>query len=410
MRDVKRPLFVPKMASLSKRVQDIPASPIRKLLDSARQAEKQGKKVYYLNIGQPDLPTPADALARIKNYPGKILKYEPSQGTEEAIGAWQDYFKNNNISFLPDELIVTTGGSEAILFALAAVADPGDEILLFDPTYYSYIADANILSLRVVPIPLSIENGFHLPDSDQEITKHISSKTKAIVVCTPNNPTGTVFTKEELARLAKIAKEHDLLIISDETYREIVFNKKQHISMMDFPEVAEQVVLVDSISKRFNACGARIGCLASKNKEIIKGVIKMAQSRLASPTIEQYAFLPPLKDSKKYTAGLVEEYTQRKRAVCQGLEQIPGARFNDPEGAFYLIAKLPVNDADKFCQWLVSEFDDQGESVLFAPAAGFYATPGLGKQEIRIAYVLAAEKMTRAMEILKKAIAAYNKD
>lgn len=396
------------MVNLSKRAQDVPASPIRKLLTAARRAEKQGKKIYYLNIGQPDLETPAIALDRIRNFPQKILKYEPSQGTEQAIGAWQDYFKNYGIKFSSDELVVTTGGSEAILFAIAAVTDAEDEIILFDPTYCSYLSSAVILGSKVVPIPLRFENGFQLPDSEEEITKHITSKTKAIIVCSPNNPTGTIFSQEKLALLAGIAQKYNLFIISDETYREIVFNNKKHISMMDFPQVAHQVILVDSISKRFNACGARIGCLASKNKDLVNSVIRMAQSRLSAPAIEQYAFIPLLENPKKYTAGLVKEYAQRKKVVCQGLKKIPGVEFHEPEGAFYLIAKLPVADADKFCQWLVSEFDDQGESVLFAPAQGFYATFGLGKQEIRIAYVLNKEKLTRTMEILKKALEAYN--
>lgn len=396
------------MVNLSKRAQDIPASPIRKLLMIARQAERQGKKIYYLNIGQPDLETPAIALNRIRNYPQKILKYELSQGTEQTVGAWQEYFKNYDIEFSSDELVVTTGGSEAILFALAGATDVGDEIILFDPTYSSYLANAVILGSKVVPIPLRFDNGFQLPNSPEEIIKHITPRTRAIIVCSPNNPTGTVFSREKLALLADIAQKYNLFVISDEAYREIVFNNKKHTSMMEFPQIAEQVILVDSISKRFNACGARIGCLASKNKELISSVIRMAQSRLSSPVIEQYAFIPLLENPQKYTQGLVKEYARRKEAVCQGLKKIMGVEFNNPEGAFYLIAKLPVDDADRFCQWLVSEFDDRGESVLFAPAQGFYATPHLGKQEIRIAYVLTAEKLTRAMEILKKAIEVYN--
>lgn len=397
------------MPKLSKRVQSVPASPIRKLLGAAKRAEQKGRKVYYLNIGQPDLETPADALKRIKNFPGTILRYEPSQGTEEAVLAWQSYFKHFGIKFSQDEIVVTTGGSEAILFALSLVADPGDEVILFDPTYASYIIYAALLNIETLPLPLNIEKGFHLPDSDGEITAHITDRTKAILVCTPNNPTGTVFSSEELARLAKIAKRYDLFVISDETYREIVFDKQKHVSLLEFPDILNQTILVDSISKRFNACGARIGCLASQNKEIVKGAVKLAQGRLASPAIEQHAFTPMLKNPKKYTRGLVEEYTKRREAVCQSLRDIPGVEFQRPEGAFYLIAKLPVKDADEFCKWLISEFDDKGETVLFAPASGFYATKGNGKQEIRIAYVLEEQKLKRAMEILKKALGAYKK-
>ena len=392
---------------VSQRAKNTPASPIRKLTPSAKKAKEKGVRVYHLNIGQPDFPAPPEFLKQLKGFSQKEVTYAPSEGLSEMVDAWKTYYHSHAIPFEKEDIIVTTGGSEAILFALMAVADPGDELIIFEPLYTNYLTFAQETSVKLVPITTYLKNGFHIPNNP-EIEKKITSKTKGIIICNPSNPTGTVYKRSELKRIAEIAEKHNLFVISDEVYREFVF-KVRSISMMEFSFIREQLVIIDSISKRFNLCGARVGCLASKNKKIVEAALKFAQGRLASPTIEQLSAVPLLKSYRKYTKSVVEEYRKRKNAVISVLKTIPGVKFYLPEGAFYLIAELPIRDAEYFCRWLLEEFQDQGETVMFAPAQGFYQTPQLGIKEIRIAFVLESKKLKRSMEILKIALEEYKK-
>lgn len=381
------------------------ASSIRKLSSFAGAAKKRGVKVYQLNIGQPDLETPKRFFTEVRKYQEKTVAYAPSEGYAEVVNAWSDYYQQNNIPFVSEDIIVTTGGSEAIIFALMTVADPGDEVIIFEPLYANYITFARMASVKPVPVQTFLTNGFHLP-SDEEIEKKITEKTKAIIICNPSNPTGTVYSREELKKVAELAKKHDIFIIADEVYREIVF-EGEAISMMDFTEIHDRIIVVDSISKRFNICGARIGCIASKNKKVMENVLKFAQGRLSSPTIEQLAVIPLLKQPDRYIDPMVKEYKQRRDVVIKSLDTIPGVEYYKPQGALYLIVKLPIDNAEYFCRWLLEEFNDQNETVMFAPAAGFYETEGAGKNEIRIAFVLDVKQLTRAMEILKIALEEY---
>jgi aspartate aminotransferase len=391
---------------ISKRAEKAQFSPIRKFVPFLEEAKRKGLKVFELHIGQPDLETPKEILREIKNFKGKILSYTNSLGILETRKAWQKYYKDVGINFDVSEIIVTTGGSEAILFAFSVICDPGEEIIVFEPFYSNYNGYASISGIKLVPVRTFSENGFRLP-SKEEILKKISKKTRGILICNPNNPTGTVYEKEELKMIAKIAKENDLFILSDETYREFVYDEKKHYSMMEFPEIQDRVILLDSVSKRFNVCGARIGCLASKNKKVIEGVTKFAQARLSSPMLEQLAVIPLLKNSKKYIREIVQEYKKRRDVVFQSLQKIPGILCVKPSGAFYTIVKFPIKDSDHFVEWLLTHFSFKGKTVMVAPASGFYATPGAGKDEIRIAFVLSSEKLRQAIEILKNGLKEY---
>ena len=333
--------------------------------------------------------------------------------------AWQKYYKDVGINLDTPEIIVTTGGSEAILFAFATVCNPGEEIIVFEPFYTNYNGYASVAGIKLVPLRTLAKTGFHLPEK-KEIEKKINKKTRGILICNPNNPTGTVYKKEELKMIAKIAKRHNLFILSDEVYREFVYDGEKHYSMMDFPEIQDRVILLDSVSKRFSACGARIGCLASKNKKVIEGATKFAQARLSSPMVEQSAVIPLLKNSKKYTQKIVREYKRRRDTVFEALQKIPGIFCLKPKGAFYIIVKLPIKprsrdaslrgkDSDDFAKWLLTKFSFRGKTVMVASASGFYATKGLGKDEIRIAFVLSSKKLKEAMEIFKKGLEQYIK-
>ena len=391
--------------SLAKRAINTPASPIRKLSSLAVEAKKRGIKIYHLNIGQPDLPTPSSFFSEIKKFSQKTIAYAPSEGLPEAIAAWQIYFQQHKIPFTKEEIIVTTGGSEAIVFALSAIADPGDEIIIFEPLYTNYLTFAQMASVKLVPVTTHLEEGFHLP-ADSVILKKITKKTKGIIICNPSNPTGTVYQRSELKRIAEIAKRHNLFVISDEVYRELVFHGHS-TSMMEFSSIWEQLIIVDSVSKRFNICGARIGCLASKNKEVRESALKFAQGRLSSPTLEQLAVIPLLKDYRRYTDPIIKEYQQRRDVVADILKTIPGVSFFNPEGTFYLIARLPIKDAEHFSRWLIEEFQDKKETIMLAPAQGFYKSLNLGKTEVRIAFVLNKKCLIRAMEILKIALVEF---
>ena len=394
---------------ISKRAKEAQFSPIRKFVPFLEKAKKKGIKVFELHIGQPDLETPKEILKEIKNFKGKILSYTNSVGIPEIRSAWQKYYKNFGINFDISEIIVTTGGSEAILFAFATICNPGQEIIVFEPYYTNYNGYASIAGVKLVPIRTFAKNGFHLPPGS-EIEKKINRKTRGILICNPNNPTGTVYTKTELKTIVGIAKKHNLFVLSDEVYREFVYDKEKHYSMMDFPEIKNQVILLDSISKRFSACGARIGCLASKNKKVIEGATKFAQARLSVPQVEQLAVIPLLKNSKKYTQKIAREYKKRRDTVFGALGRIPGIFCLKPKGAFYIMVKLPIEDSDHFAKWLLTDFYLKGKTVMVAPASGFYATKGLGKDEVRIAFVLSSKKLKEAMKIFKKGLEKYIKN
>jgi len=312
------------------------------------------------------------------------------------------------INFDLSEIVVTTGGSEAIFFAFEAICDPGEEIIIFEPFFTGYNSYASITGVKLVPLKTYAKTGFHLP-SEKEIEKKIGKKTRGILICNPSNPTGTVYKKEELKMIVKVAKKHNLFILSDEVYREFVYDGKKHYSIMSFPDIRNRVILLDSISKRFSACGARIGCLASKNKKVIQAATKFAQARLSSPMIEQLAVIPLLENSKKYTKKIVAEYKKRRDTVFEALQKIPGIVCRKPKGAFYITVKLPIKDSDYFTKWLLTKFSWKGKTVMVAPASGFYATKGLGKDEIRIAFVLSSLKLKEAMEVLKKGLEKYKK-
>ncbi|MBU0598351.1 pyridoxal phosphate-dependent aminotransferase [Patescibacteria group bacterium] len=395
-----------KKAIISKRARQTPLSPIRKLHASAVRAEQRGIKIYHLNIGQPDLPTPPEFFKVVRSFSDKYVEYAPSAGYPGVIQAWQKYYQDVGIRFNEDEIIVTTGGSEAILFSLLAVTDHDEEALVFEPMYTNYISFGFMAGTTLRPITLSPKNNFHLP-KQRDIEKKINVKTKAIILCNPSNPTGTVFSRQELKIIADIALKFGLFIIADETYREIVFGRRSFISLMDFKKVRDRVIIIDSVSKRFNLCGARIGCIASQNKEVMESALKFAQGRLSSPTLEQIAIIPLLKNSRIYTKPLKKEYETRRNAVISGLKQIPGVSCAKSEGAFYATVRLPVKNSEHFCKWLLDSFNDKKETVMLAPGDGFYASPGKGKNEVRIAYVLGSSQLKRAMKIIQLALKKY---
>ncbi|MFH1236049.1 MAG: pyridoxal phosphate-dependent aminotransferase [Parcubacteria group bacterium] len=390
----------------SRRAQTTPASPIRKLYRYADAAKRKGICVFHLNIGQPDIPTPQEFFRMLKKYAKGVVPYAPSSGFPEVIDAWRTYYRHLGIRLSAQDISITTGGSEAIYFALLAVADPGDEIVVLEPVYTSYVIYAKMFGIKLVPVTLNIRDGFHLP-SHKTLVNAITPRTRAIVICNPSNPTGTVFTKREIDIVAGIAKARGLFIIADETYREIVFTKKKAVSFLSLAKVRDNVILIDSASKRFNMCGARIGCMVSRNKSIMASVLKFSQGRLSSPFLEQLAVIPLLRNSGKFTRHLIREYRSRRDAVIRELSGISGVSAYSPEGAFYVIAGLPVKDADHFCQWMLQTYQHNKETVMLAPAAGFYMTPKKGKNEVRIAYVLDAKKLSHAILILKRALDRY---
>lgn len=398
----------------STRARDAIPSPIRKLTPLADRAKSAGVTVYHLNIGQPDLTAPAALMEGIRRYDSLLLPYAPSQGLPETVDAWRTYYAELGLDFDSSQLLVTTGGSEALLFAIMAVADPGDEIVVFEPTYANYFGFARMTNVDIVPVTLSSASGYHLP-ADDAIEAAITPRTKAFLLTTPGNPTGTVFSLDELERLGAIAARHGLFLISDETYREIVFDlsavRADHAvmspSMMQVKETVEQTILVDSVSKRFSATGARIGCLASHHAGVMDGVLRFAQARLSTPTVEQRAVIPLLRDPCAYTDGLREVYRRRRDVVYAALTAMPGVRVRRPEGAFYIFATLPIDDGERFASWLLSDFRLENETVMISPGDGFYVTPELGKQEVRLAFVLEETSLLRAMTILREALKAY---
>lgn len=391
--------------SISRRGRTIQGSPIRKLAAIAESRKKQGIHVYHLNIGQPDLPTPQPVLDAVHAFSRKTIEYAPSNGLPEALQAWKKYFTFSGIHFDESELIVTTGGSEAIILAMCAVCDTDDEIIVFEPTYANYNGFAGIANVKLVPIPTSITTGFHLP-SEKEIEKYITPRTKAFLFCNPSNPTGTIYSKEELQRLVHIALRHGLFILSDEAYREFSYEVKAQ-SIADFSEVKDRAIIIDSCSKKFNVCGVRIGVLASHNKEIIPTILKFCQARLSVATIEQLAMVALLENPEPFVRPIVEEFKRRRDLVCEELKSIPGVISYKPEGAFYIVVGLPVKDSEHFSRWLIEEFEYEGETVLLAPAQGFYASAGKGTNEVRLAFMLKVEDLRRSLQIITKALETY---
>lgn len=384
----------------------MPESPIRKLVPFAEAAVKKGRNIYQLNIGQPDIKTPAKALDAVKNNDIEVLSYSHSAGFESYRNKLSKYYKNHNIDVSADELIITTGGSEALLFTMGSICDAGDEVIIPEPFYANYNGFATASGVKVVPVKSKIEDGFALPPIS-EFEKLITPKTKAILICNPGNPTGYLYTKEEIDQLAEIVKKHDLFIVADEVYREFAYDGAKHFSIMSVPGIEQNAIMIDSVSKRYSMCGARIGCMASKNKEVMSTAMKFAQARLSPPTFAQIASEVALDTPQDYFDEVIEEYTFRRNLLVEGLEKIDGVKVAKPKGAFYCIAELPIENAEDFAKWLLESFELDNETIMVAPASGFYSTPNTGLNQVRIAYVLKKENLLRALEILKVALKEY---
>ena len=394
------------MPKISIRGNEMPASPIRKLVPLADDAKKRGIHVYHLNIGQPDLPTPKSALDAIRNINREVLEYSPSQGYLSYREKLVEYYKKYDIMLTPDDIIVTAGGSEAVLFAFLSCLNPGDEIIIPEPAYANYMAFAISAGAVIRTVTTTIEDGFALPPVIK-FEELINERTKAILICNPNNPTGYLYTRREMNQIRDMVEKYDLYLFSDEVYREYIYTGSTYISACHFKGIEQNVVLIDSVSKRYSECGIRIGALVTKNKEVRKAVMKFCQARLSPPLIGQIAAEASIDEPESYSREMYEEYIERRKCLIDGLNRIPGVYSPIPMGAFYTVAKLPVDDADKFCAWCLTDFSYEGETVMMAPASGFYITPGLGKNEVRIAYVLKKEDLMRALVVLRKALEAY---
>ena len=394
------------MPILSEKAILMPASPIRKLVPYSEKAKTQGTTVYHLNIGQPDIETPEVALNAVKNLDRKVIEYSHSAGFESYRNALSAYYVKNGIRVSPEDIIITTGGSEALIFGFMTTCNPGDEVIIPEPFYANYNGFAVTAGINVVPVTATIESGFALPPIT-EIEKKITSKTKGIVICNPGNPTGYLYSKEELEQLRDLVKKYDLFLFADEVYREFCYDGAVPFSVMNLDGIENNVIMIDSVSKRYSMCGARIGALISKNKEVMAAALKFGQARLSPPTIDQIAAEAALKTPQSYFDNVVHEYVQRRNIMIQGLNSIPGVFCPNPSGAFYCVAKFPVDDAEKFCQWLLEDFSYEGQTVMMAPANGFYATKGAGLQEARIAYVLNQEDLKNAVICLEKALEVY---
>ena len=391
---------------LSKRALEIQASPIRKLMPYAGAAKRKGINVYHLNIGQPDIETPEEMIRVYHEFSEKVLAYGPSQGLDVYRHSLVSYYAKHNINIDESDIIVTTAGSEAIIFALLVICNEGEEVIVPEPFYTNYNGFATMASINIKPLTTYAENGFQLPD-DAAIEALIGPKTKAIMMCNPGNPTGTVYSKEEVYRVAAIAKKHNIFVISDEVYREFIYDGATHTSIMHVPGFEQNAVLVDSVSKRYSACGARIGCIISKNKALMEATLKFAQARLCPPTIDQLAANACVYLDDSYITAIQKEYQKRRDLVFDQLMQIPNVVCRKPEGAFYIVVKLPIANAEDFVIWLLTDFSVDNETVMAAPAEGFYATPGLGRDELRLAYILNEQDLTKAMTIFRKGLAEY---
>ena len=385
----------------------MPESPIRKLVPYSEIAKKKGHKVYHLNIGQPDIKTPEVALNAVKNSNITVLEYSHSAGFESYRNKLSQYYQTHGLPINTADIIITTGGSEALLFAMGSTMDQGDEIIIPEPFYANYNGFSTASGVTVVPVISTIDEGFALPPI-AAFEKLITPKTKAILICNPGNPTGYLYSKEEIQQLAEIVKKYDLFLIADEVYREFIYDGEEHFSIMNVPGLEEHAIMIDSVSKRYSMCGARIGCIVSKNKEVMATAMKFAQARLSPPTLAQIASEAALDTPQSYFDDVITEYKDRRDTLIAGLQKIEGVKVATPKGAFYCIAKLPVKNADDFAQWLLESYDLNGETIMVAPAAGFYSTPNVGLDEVRIAYVLKKEDLIRSVEILEDALKKYN--
>lgn len=394
------------MPKISQKAVNMPASPIRKLVPFAEAAYAKGKKVFHLNIGQPDIHTPDSAIDAVRAADLSIIEYSHSAGFQSYRDKLAKYYQSTGIAVDSKDIIITTGGSEALIFGFMCTCNPGDEIIIPEPFYANYNGFAVMAGLNVVPVTSLIENGFALPPIE-EIEKKITSKTRAIVICNPGNPTGYLYSREELEQLGEMVKKHDLFLFADEVYREFCYDGATPFSVMNLKGVEQNVIMIDSVSKRYSMCGARIGALISKNQEVMSAALKFAQARLSPPTIEQIASEAALDTPQSYFDDVVAEYVERRNVTVDGLNKIPGVFCPKPSGAFYCVAKFPVDNAEKFCQWLLEEFDFEGATVMMAPANGFYSTPGAGLQEARIAYVLNKESLQKAVKCLEEALKVY---
>lgn len=386
----------------------MPASPIRRLAPLANAAVKRGIKVYRLNIGQPDLPTPPQAFEALKNIDRDVLEYSPSDGLPSLRAKLKEYYHRFNIDVEVDDIIVTSGGSEAVLFSFMACLDPGDEIIVPEPAYANYMAFAISAGAKIVSIPSSIDKGFALPPIE-EFEKLITPRTKGILICNPNNPTGYLYTIKEMMQIRDLVKKYDLFLFSDEVYREFCYTGAPYVSAFHLPGIEENVVLIDSVSKRYNECGIRIGALITKNKELRANVMKFCQARLSPPLIGQIIAEASVDADREYMLDVYNEYVARRNFLVDGINRIPGCYSPIPMGAFYTVASLPVEDADEFCEWCLKEFEYEGATVFMAPASGFYTTPGAGRNEVRLAYVLNREELGKALIVLEKALEAYKR-
>lgn len=394
------------MPSISNKGAQMPESPIRKLVPYAENAKKNGTKVYHLNIGQPDIKTPKVALDAVKNNTIEVLSYARSEGSETYRTKLASYYQGNGIDVDANNIIATTGGSEALLFTIGSITDPGDEIIIPEPFYANYNGFSTASGVKVVPVISSIEDNFALPKIE-DFEQLISDKTKAILICNPGNPTGYLYSKEEIEKLKQIVLKHDLFLIADEVYREFAYDGNTHHSVMSEAGLEQHAIMIDSVSKRYSMCGARIGCIVSKNTSFINTAIKFAQARLSPPTYALLASEAALDTPQSYFNAVIEEYVERRNTLISELEKIDGVKVAKPKGAFYCVAELPVDDTDDFAQWILEKFSDQNETVMVAPASGFYSTPGEGKNQVRIAYVLNKKDLTRCVALLKMALEQY---
>ena len=396
------------MPSISTKGNLMPESPIRKLVPYAEKAKQKGIKVFHLNIGQPDIETPKNAINAVKNADIKILAYSKSEGDLILREKISEYYKTFNVLVSSSEIIVTSGASEALLFSIGSIMDPNDEIIIPEPFYANYNGFSVANGVKIVPIFSSIDDNFSLPNIE-EFENLITDKTKAILICNPNNPTGYVYSKEELKRLIKIVKKHNLFLIVDEVYREFIYDGISHTSIMEFNEISENAIVIDSVSKRYSMCGARIGCIISKNKEFLNTAMKFAQARLSPPSLAQIASTAALDTGKDYFEKIIEEYNKRRVVLIKGLKDIPGVKVSEPKGAFYCVAELPVDDSEDFAKWLLESYNLNKKTIMIAPAGGFYSTPNTGNNQVRIAYVLNENDLKDSIEILKKGLIEYSK-
>jgi len=394
------------MPSISEKGKLMPASPIRKLVPFSEEAKRKGRKVYHLNIGQPDIPTPEVALNALRNINLKVIEYSHSAGNESYRRKLAIYYQKIGINIDHTEMLITTGGSEAILFAFMSCINPGEEVITPEPFYANYNGFATTAGIKIVPVTSNIKEDFALPPI-KKIEKKITAKTKGIIVCSPNNPTGYLYSKEEFLHLKEIVKKYDLFLFSDEAYREFCYDGAEHFSAMNLEGIDNNVIMLDSVSKRYSECGVRIGALITKNKEVISTALKFAQARLSPPGLGQIVGEASIDTPEEYFKEVNTEYTARRNYMVEALNKIPGVYCPKPKGAFYTVVKLPVDDADKFAQWLLEDFEYKNQTVMVAPASGFYSTPGSGKNEVRIAYVLKIDDLKNAMMILAEALKVY---